>query len=447
MYDNEYNRDIARRLRTIDLNYINSDLSGRGACCCDGEANYKKGSGRLGNPELIGYKKGTYLQGSQMPSGAYGTNEFGMLGRGQVAVVSEPNDTLQRQNTNIVGANSAGLSRRLMQRYNGAGTVLPVVPSIQPYQSAIRHQVYDVRRPPSYLTLTPEAQLQPSFGGGKAGAGFWEDFGTGFKKGFFGTLGLAQPLLPLLGMKGAIASAGIDVARNLAGAGYAGAGNDPFVRPDYGIELKTGAGRSAGSILNKGGRPRLSKAKKAEKKALEKCMMGAGRSAGAKLNTGGRPRLSKAKKAEKKALEQCMNRKSGAGFREDFIKGVKMPYEYAYNKVLKPTYENVLKPAYKEIIEPAIPAIKAEIMKKLREKAQEAIVSRIQGLGRSAGAKLQTGGRPRLSKAKKAEKKALQSCMSGKGKGNRTEIVRGVMNDMGLSMIEASKYVKAHNLY
>jgi len=150
-----------------------------------------------------------------------------------------------------------------------------------------------------------------------------------------------------------------------------------------------------------------------------------------------------------------------------------MPYEYAYNNVLKPVYTNV--------IEPSMPAIKEALIKKLREKAQEAIVAGIQGLGRSAGAKLQTGGRPRLSKAKKAEKKALEkcmigagrsagaklqtggrprlskakkaekkaleSCMSGKGKGNRTEIVRGVMRDMGLSMIEASKYVKAHNLY
>jgi hypothetical protein len=399
MYDNEYNRDIARRLRTIDMNYINSELSGRGMVSCDGEANYKKGSGRLGNPELIGYKKGTYLQGSQMPSGAYGTNEFGMLGRGQVAVVSEPNDTLQRQNTTIVGAKSAGKSRRLMQKYNGAGTVLPVVPSIQPYQSAIRHQIYDVNRPPSYLTLTPEAQLQPSFGGGKAGAGFWEDFGTGFKKGFFGTLGLAQPLLPLLGMNGAIASAGIDVAKKLAGAGKAGAGNEPFVRPDYGVELKTGAGRSAGS----------------------------------KLNKGGRPRLSKAKKAEKKALEECVNKKSGAGFKEDFIKGVKMPYEYAYNKVLKPTYEKVLKPAYKEIIEPALPAIKEEIIKKLKEKAQEAIVSKIRGLGKSAGVK-----------AKKAK---VEKMPKSAGKSARAEIVRGVMKDEGLSMIEASKYVKAHNLY
>jgi hypothetical protein len=35
----------------------------------------------------------------------------------------------------------------------------------------------------------------------------------------------------------------------------------------------------------------------------------------------------------------------------------------------------------------------------------------------------------------------------GKPKNNRHEIVRKVMHEKGLSMIEASKYVKAHNLY
>ena len=433
MYDNEYNRDITRRLRTIDMNYINSDLAGRGMC--GGESNYKKGGARLGNPQLIGYPKGTYLQGSQMPSGAYGTNAYGMLGRGQVAVVSEPNDTLQRQNTDIIGANSAGLSRRLMQRYNGAGTVLPVVQSLTPYQSAIRHQIYDVRRPPS--NLTPVAQLQPQYGGGRAGAGFLEDFGDGFKKGFFGTLGLMQPVLPYLGNEGKVLNEVINVGRKLAGAGV------NVDRPDFGIDLRTGAGRSAGAKLNTGGRPRLSKAKRAEKKACQLCgsgmcncgCCGSGRSAGAKLNTGGRPRLSKAKKAEKKALEMCMNKKSGSGLAEDFYKGLKMPYEYAY--------KNVVKPIYKEIVEPVLPAIKQELINKLREKAQNAI----RGLGRSAGAKLNTGGRPRLSKAKKAEKMALKSCMSGKGKNARAEIVKGVMKDKGMSMIEASSYVKANNLY
>jgi len=36
---------------------------------------------------------------------------------------------------------------------------------------------------------------------------------------------------------------------------------------------------------------------------------------------------------------------------------------------------------------------------------------------------------------------------SGGAKGNRSDIVKKVMADKGLSMIEASKYVKAHNLY
>jgi len=412
-YDNEYNRDIARRLRTIDMNYINSDLAGRGMC--GGEANYKKGGARLGNPALIGYPKGTYLSGSQMPSGAYGTNAYGMLGRGQVPVVSEPNDTLQRQNTDIVGYNSAGLSRRLMQRYNGAGTVLPVVQSLTPYQSAIRHQIYDVRRPSS--NLTPVAQLQAQYGGGRAGAGFLEDFGDGFKKGFFGTLGLMQPVLPYLGPEGKVLNEVINVGKKLAGAGV------NVDRPDFGLNLKSGSGR-CGMCGNCG--------------MSGNCgMCGMGRSAGSKLNKGGRPKLSKAKKAEKKALEMCVNKKSGSGLAEDFYKGFKMPFEYAYEKVGKPVYN--------EIVKPVLPAVKEELIRKLREKAQNAI----RGLGRSAGAKLNKGGRPKLSKAKKAEKKALEMCMTGKGKGKsaRAEVVKGVMKDMGLSMIDASKYVKAHNLY
>jgi len=458
-YDNEYNRDIARKTRSIVLNYINSDLVGGGSCNCDGESNYKKGGARLGNPKLIGYPKGTYLSGSQMPSGAYGTNAYGTLGRGISPPTSLINDTLLRQNTDIIGANSAGRSRMLSQKYNGAGVggiggqVVPSIRGTSIYDRAIRHQVYDSNRPPS--NLTPVAQQQGQYGSGRySGDGFLEDFGTGFKRGFFGTLGLAQPLLPLLGVKGAIASAGIEGLKKLAG------GKKPE-RPNYGLDLEKPM--SGGSYLQL----------ENSTSKLIKPQSGSGRSAGSKLNTGGRPRLSKAKKAEKKALEKCMNRKSGAGFKEEFIRGFKMPYEYAYNKVLKPVYTNV--------IEPSMPAIKEALLRKLREKAQEAIVAGIQGLGRSAGSKLNTGGRPRLSKAKKAEKKALEKCMmgagrsagsklntggrprlskakkaekkalekcmSGKGKGNRTEIVRGVMNDMGLSMIEASKYVKAHNLY
>lgn len=36
---------------------------------------------------------------------------------------------------------------------------------------------------------------------------------------------------------------------------------------------------------------------------------------------------------------------------------------------------------------------------------------------------------------------------AGKKRGNRAEIVKKVMNEKGMSMIEASKYVKANNLY
>lgn len=457
MYDNEYNRDIARRLRSIDVNYINSELSGRGACCCDGEANYKKGGARLGNPQLIGYPKGTYLQGSQMPSGAYGTNAYGMLGRGQVAVVSLPNNTLERQNTDMVGSKSAGLSRRLMQRYNGAGTVLPVIQSTTPYQSAIRHQVYDVNRPT--VQLTPVAQLQGQFGGGRFGsglrsggkyngAGFWEDFADGFKKGFFGTFDVIKPVLPFLGAEGVALDQGIGALKRVTGNGRSGA---------------------------------------------------------SRLRTGGRPRLSKAKKAEKKALEVC-NRKSGAGV-FDIYKDLKSTAEQALRTV-KPAYENVIKPVY-NIVAPVI-------RKELEEQLREAVRNAVSAKGRSAGSKLNKGGRPKLSKAKKADKMALKSCMSGgstinlnitaltsdeeleqmatddahlarlisqrnrlrntrdnasvlsmlegnrinnqprrqppragggRGKNARAEIVKGVMKDKGLSMIQASSYVKANNLY
>ena len=36
---------------------------------------------------------------------------------------------------------------------------------------------------------------------------------------------------------------------------------------------------------------------------------------------------------------------------------------------------------------------------------------------------------------------------SGRGKAVRAEIVKKVMREKGLSMIEASKFVKAHGLY
>ncbi len=43
--------------------------------------------------------------------------------------------------------------------------------------------------------------------------------------------------------------------------------------------------------------------------------------------------------------------------------------------------------------------------------------------------------------------KSSKKTNSGGKKGNRMEIVKKVMKDKGLSMIEASKYVKANNLY
>jgi hypothetical protein len=410
-YDNEYNRDIARKVRSIDLNYINSDLVG--GCMCDGEQNYKKGGARLGNPALTGYPKGTYLSGSQMPSGAYGTNAYGTIGRGISPPTSLINDTLMNQYTDIVGANSAGRSRMLSQKYNGAGVggiggqVVPSIRGTSIYDRAIRHQVYDSNRPPS--KLTPVAQQQGQYGSGRSGAGFWEDFGDGFKKGFFGTLGLAQPFLPLLGAKGAMASAGIEGLKKIVG------GKKPK-RPNYGLDLEKPM--SGGSYLQL----------ENSTSKLIKPSMGSGRSAGAKLNKGGRPRLSKAKKAEKKQLEMC-NRKSGGGvFADNFWKGFKMPYEFAYEHVVKPV----------------LPVVKEELINMLKEKARGAF----RGLGKSAGAKLQTGGRPRLSKAKKAEKKALQICqMKGSGRSARAEVVRKVMADRGVSMIQASRIVKAEGLY
>jgi coproporphyrinogen III oxidase-like Fe-S oxidoreductase len=47
------------------------------------------------------------------------------------------------------------------------------------------------------------------------------------------------------------------------------------------------------------------------------------------------------------------------------------------------------------------------------------------------------------------KRKALEAIGSGakKGRSARAEIVKKVMKEKGMKMIEASKYVKAHNLY
>jgi hypothetical protein len=51
---------------------------------------------------------------------------------------------------------------------------------------------------------------------------------------------------------------------------------------------------------------------------------------------------------------------------------------------------------------------------------------------------------PMVAKGKPADKKLLKSAP---GKSKRADIVKKVMKEKGLSMIEASKYVKANNLY
>ena len=58
------------------------------------------------------------------------------------------------------------------------------------------------------------------------------------------------------------------------------------------------------------------------------------------------------------------------------------------------------------------------------------------GLGTGAGTGAGTGGRRRRAPAGASD-----------GRRKRAEVVKRVMADKGLSMIEASKYVKAHNLY
>ena len=54
-----------------------------------------------------------------------------------------------------------------------------------------------------------------------------------------------------------------------------------------------------------------------------------------------------------------------------------------------------------------------------------------------------------FGRAKKTKATGAGHCVGGKRKpgNNRFEIVRKVMKDKGMSMIEASKYVKANGLY
>jgi hypothetical protein len=56
---------------------------------------------------------------------------------------------------------------------------------------------------------------------------------------------------------------------------------------------------------------------------------------------------------------------------------------------------------------------------------------------------LQTGNLPASAYSKKAKKGSGKS----DGRSARAAVVRKVMREKGVSMIEASKYVKAHNLY
>ena len=94
--------------------------------------------------------------------------------------------------------------------------------------------------------------------------------------------------------------------------------------------------------------------------------------------------------------------------------------------------------AFKQVVKVAQP-----IAEKVAEKA---VMSKL-GLGRRKGGRTSGGETSGGKVATKAISKAVGLGRSKGGRSARAEIVKKVMREKGLKMIEASKYVKAHGLY
>lgn len=82
----------------------------------------------------------------------------------------------------------------------------------------------------------------------------------------------------------------------------------------------------------------------------------------------------------------------------------------------------------KDVIDSAVPTIS-----NLVKSADPAVKEQVVNIGKTLG--------------KKALAKVASAVGAGRGRSARTAIVKKVMAEKGLSMIEASKYVKAHKLY
>jgi len=190
--------------------------------------------------------------------------------------------------------------------------------------------------------------------------------------------------------------------------------------------LSNGGGRSGGAGATLNVPPNIpsntnllenSSGATARRMALE--LNGAGRSGGAVLNKGGRPRLSKAKKLENKKIEKCLmpkrNKMSGGvgALRSPRTIGgametpITLPSTVALSRIRSPT--NYQKAVRHNVYKSEAP--KSRLLFKQEMQGVQ------QGSGRSGGATINKGGRPRLSKAKKMKLKSVEQCLtSGKGR-------------------------------
>jgi hypothetical protein len=274
------------------------------------------------------------------------------------------------------------------------------------------------------------------------GAGFWDDFKQGFNSVIQPVANVAKPFLPLLGPEGAAASAALSAVgygRHRGGGFFDDfkQGFDSVIKPVANIAkpflpLLGPEGAAASAALNAVGYGR----KKCGRGKLTITHGGAmypsgayeGQgTGGAKMDTSRMDKLAKvASKARLhgniKSLHQRLR------VQEDSKTPLKYPPQFAKKKGIAVPPRLVAPPQYAEDDEESGGGRESE----------DAMMTGIHGRGMLGqdGHGVRQGGRKKRAPAGPND-----------GRRKRAEIVRKVMGDKGLSMIEASKYVKAHNLY
>lgn len=204
-----------------------------------------------------------------------------------------------------------------------------------------------------------------------------------------------------------------------------------------------GATPSMGLSQHRGGAKKSKKAKKEEEESSSEeeemtggaVMVGAGTKKGQTRKTA-RKAYEHTPSEMGKQLADEMEALHGAGFLEDFRKG--------FNRVASPNVSGV---GFEAVSGGALEDKMYAEAKKTRKPA----VSKLKG-----GAVSKTGayeGKGVLTIqhgegiVKGGAKKTRKPASATDGRRKRAEIVKKVMAEKGLSLVEASKYVKAHNLY